>query len=383
VFNLKSKRKIFNDINEAQTEMFSMRKNDKSKLFLINYETEYKDANNDIDIEIGVECDNGNHKVIINSPNLSLFCKSNNINAAYDNLFHFTEKNGYQITGEIIEIYYDDNTLEIRLGVHKLSLTNNVLSYKQLDRKNIFHPFENDENVIGKWEYVDIVSSREQFNYKKIKCSVNNNFNFLYFLPGGNYYWVFSWSKNILYRIHTSHNVISENPYVIETIDGINYIFIDWCDQYCIDHSAKPMIWVYKQLDNKKYLENETRIKDKTDYKFIYDDEIIGKWIPIDFIDCLEQFDLYRPKTPHELLNTLSIAFQENGGCLITIKTLSGTHIFTQAWTKGFIISHSENIAEKYILKTIDKRIILFTEHKSGDYIYGNFIPKWYVFTKI
>lgn len=383
VFHIKSRRKIFKGINEAQTEMFSMRTNDKLKLFLINYETEYKDGGSGFDIEIGIEFNNGNHKVIINSPNLSVFCKTNNVNAAYDSLYRFAEKNGYQIIGEMIEIYYDDNTLEIRLGVHKLSLTNNVKSYKQLDRHNIFHPFENDERVVGKWEYADIVSSREQFNPMKIKCSEISYFNYLYFLPEGKYYWVFSWSKNILYRMHSSHNILSENPYVIETLDGINYMFISMCDLNCIEHSAKPMIWVYKQLDNKKYLETETRIKDKTDYEFINDDDVIGKWTPIDFIDDLEHFDLYKPKVTNALFFILSLEFQKNGEYFITLNKLGGTQIHIKAWTKGFIIDHSENIAEKYIIKTIDSRIILFKENKCGDYIYGNIKPKWYVFTKI
>ncbi|MHB1154607.1 MAG: MerR family transcriptional regulator [Eubacteriales bacterium] len=383
VFHIKSRRKLFNDNNEARAEMFSMRINKKSKLFLINYETEYKESSSGLDIEIGIDCDNGNHKIILNSPNLSVFCKTNNINAAYDYLYRFTEKNGYQITGETIEIYYDDNTIEIRLGVHKLSLTNNVISYKQLDRNSLFHPFENDERAIGKWEYADIVSSRKQFNPMKIKCSEKSLYRYLYFLPEGKYYWIFSWSKNILYKIHISHNIISENPYVIETIDGINYMFISLCDLNCIMHAAKSMIWVYKQLDNKKYLENETRIKDKTDYEFINDDDVIGKWTPIDFIDDLEHFNLYKPKVTNALFFILSMEFQKNGEYFITTKTLSGTHIYTKAWTNGFIIDHSENIAEKYIIKTIDSRIILFKEHKCGDYFYGNIKPKWYVFTKI
>lgn len=30
-------------------------------------------------------------------------------------------------------------------------------------------PFMNDNDVIGKWEYYDIIKSEEQFNYNKTK----------------------------------------------------------------------------------------------------------------------------------------------------------------------------------------------------------------------
>ena len=60
-------------------------------------------------------------------------------------------------------------------------------------------PFENDEAVIGHWKMLDYLPCKEMFHPTKRKSATgHDNVKELYFLPGGEWYWCFGWTKGML-----------------------------------------------------------------------------------------------------------------------------------------------------------------------------------------
>ena len=57
-------------------------------------------------------------------------------------------------------------------------------------------PFEDDEAVIGRWELLDYLPCKEMFLPEKRKSAEHGDrVKELYFLPKGERYWCFGWTK--------------------------------------------------------------------------------------------------------------------------------------------------------------------------------------------
>jgi bla regulator protein BlaR1 len=114
------------------------------------------------------------------------------------------------------------------------------------------------------------------------------------------------------------------------------------------------------------------RIVDEIDYPFVNDPELIGKWMSVDFV---KEIDDFNPNAKHyrgrQYLKELLIL--ENG------RTASP---WTWTWTKGLIIHPADKTAAKYHIKEIDGSTYMFFEWKSGDYTIRRIKPKYYVLRK-
>lgn len=120
---------------------------------------------------------------------------------------------------------------------------------------------------------------------------------------------------------------------------------------------------------------------DKTDYPFTNDPRVIGKWESVDFVQKVNDFD--PGKKPSEDKFFLSgLAFIKEGKMLCEDKNerLAYTS-FT--WTKDKVINKQEKTASNYIIKEINGTTYMFFEWKSGDYIFKNMIPQYYVLKKV
>ena len=114
-----------------------------------------------------------------------------------------------------------------------------------------------------------------------------------------------------------------------------------------------------------------TRVnKDKIDYPFVNDPDVIGTWKSVDLIDEVEDF---KPGTKYFKgdLFLKEIFVLENG------KTNQAW-----TWTKGLFIHSGDKTASKYIIKEIDGSVYMFFEWKSGDYTLRGLKPKYYVLKK-
>ena len=101
--------------------------------------------------------------------------------------------NNYQIIGPTYKIMYPDGTVEVKLPVVKLGEFN--ADYNE----DINGPFVNDEDVIGRWEMIDHLPCKEMFHPEKRKSVITSDrVKELYFLPDGERYWCFGWTKGYL-----------------------------------------------------------------------------------------------------------------------------------------------------------------------------------------
>ncbi len=208
--------------------------------------------------------------------------------------------------------------------------------------------FINDELVIGKWKHI---KSNEDFPFDEI-----------YFLPFGQEYWVFSWTKGYLKINSVYHQYTIENNILELFIKDINgYIGI----------SEK-----FIKIDSNRYSIDEITLKDDIDYVFVDDSNVISSWVVIDYI-YENQFLNYNYETQYnENLYLKSMTFKSNG----TVISECNNHIkCCELWTKGKIINNHLFTSSNYIIKHFNNIDYLFVEWKSGDYQFGKRKPDYYV----
>ena len=144
---------------------------------------------------------------------------------------------------------------------------------------NINAPFENDERVIGRWEFIATVPKKEHF---KPDGEYNNAtvYDELYFLPDGESYWGFSWTKGYL-KISFDDGLVV--PYELGDVEGQTYMFIE--------HPSYGGVWVLRQTDTKRYTVYSIARNDDVDLPFVDDPAVHGMWTSIYWMDKIEDFN--------------------------------------------------------------------------------------------
>lgn len=119
---------------------------------------------------------------------------------------------------------------------------------------------------------------------------------------------------------------------------------------------------------------------DKTDYPFINDSRVIGKWNAIDFVKKIEDFNTDK-KSWKDTLYLSSLVFIKDGKMLYAVENgnLAPTSF---SWTKDLILNKQDKTAGKYEIKEIYGNTYMFFEWKSGDYSFRNAKPYYYVLKK-
>lgn len=126
---------------------------------------------------------------------------------------------------------------------------------------------------------------------------------------------------------------------------------------------------------------NVFRNIDNTDYSFVDDSRVIGRWESVDYVRKIEDFN---PSNRIEKtgLYLTSLVFLNGGKMLASIN--KGSLAYTDAaWTKDMVISKQERTAEKYIIEDINGITYMFYQWKSRDYALRNMEPYYYVLKKV
>lgn len=224
--------------------------------------------------------------------------------------------------------------------------------------------FINDEAAIGKWKLLGVASQQsdaEQRNFIEDDYDIQE----LYFLPGGQEYWVFGWTKGYLYI-----NDI-ENEYTIK--DGILYVALQ--DSIAL---VANKVAVYENVDHKEYTIPEIAHQDDTNLPFVEDSEIAGIWNVVDYVCEKDQFIPGKRFTERDLWLKKIMISLDGTGIMIT-----GTNHIDFCYTKGFFTPFcSRNTVSKYEYLKENGKTYLIVEWKNGDYIFGKRIPGYYVFEK-
>lgn len=129
------------------------------------------------------------------------------------------------------------NHIDIVIDVIKLDH-----NFKTLN-ENIHIPFENDD-VVGKWEVIGDFLVKEDFFADMNNCEtsygdINKQ---IYFLPEGEKYWCYGWTKGFL--ILDNGRSTSLNSYSIEDYNGEIYMFIQNKSYYYLCAFFVCFVWI-------------------------------------------------------------------------------------------------------------------------------------------
>lgn len=237
-------------------------------------------------------------------------------------------------------------------------------------RENVKLPFENDEAVVGRWEIITKDGDNPSFGGKKRQ---------IYFLPNGEWYWCYSWTKG-KFLYDDGVNAYASDYITEQREDGL-YMRIK-LKSYDYSESGKTESIVLKKLDGKRYTKEEIARKDNIDMPFEEDSRVLGKWTVFDFIRRKEDFSAESPNTDSGRLYFKEIEFFPGGGCvsLYGNETVSGDDM--QVWTKGYVLRKWNSTACAYEIRRENGMDFLIIEWKSGDYRWGGFNTDYYVFVK-
>ncbi len=373
------KKDVYNEIEQLRSKLPESIIGKRS--IIINYDMEYQEE--DFEIEIGVEITSKLSKeydyqvkdIIFQTETAGLICNKDDFYDASKYMQIFLMQNKYEIYGSSYEIYYADNLIELLVPVNKITTAGKLSDF---NNKVIFI---DDPTVIGRWEFINCLPSINYFNINKIMTADQTKIKEIYFLPNGEEYWCFGWTKGFVIS-NSPYKIL--NKYTVKTINGQRYMFVEMKSSKYFNYKGMTDIWVFKQADNIAYSKKDIRIRDNTDLPFIYDDNVIGKWYVFDFVSEISNFD---PKTLslYRRLNNLiwkTVEFVPDGNCKIQLLKGSVCQRPAYSWTKSYVLCHLSEVAQKYDIKKIAGCEYLFIEWKSGDYIFGGFKPHYYVFRR-
>ncbi len=280
----------------------------------------------------------------------------------------------------IIRRLFDKKRAVMENALHELSETEKIVLgadfIKQNDnlktlRENVDLPFENDENIIGRW---DIVSSD-----KSGQSCFGGEKREIFFLPDGEWYWCYSWTKGKFLFDDGINACVSD--YVTEQRGDGLYMTIA-LKSYDYAESGMTETVTLKKLDGKRYTKNEIARKDNIDLPFEEDRRVLGKWTVFDFIRRKKEFSAETPHMEKSKLYFKEIEFFGNGGCVSLYGDETICADGMQTWTKGYVLRKWNSTACAYEIHTVNGKDFLIIEWKSGDYRWGGFDTDYYVFVR-
>lgn len=355
----------------------------REPLWILNFENGYTETQ--ADIAPGVAMEGGQHNegggeavTMLNLPRttvLSAVGPADTLADTYEALIDYASRGSYQITGAFREIHHPDGmAAEVQVPVSRLS-------FGPARTDPIDLPFEDDPEVVGQWTLIDIVPERACFHPNKIKSPDNGLLKRIYFLPGGQRYWMFGWTKGKLLVENGDGTFIW--PYERTTIDGQTYMFVSQKSGEYIYYNGQPQILVLRQADTRAYTADEIRRTDRTDYAFENDEAVIGRWEAVAYGEHAEHAEHLTPdKTVHASLFYKYVHFKPDGlfEGQFGHRTVSSPAI---TWTRGRCLHHHVKTAPAYRMVTIDGAEYLWMEWKSGDYVFAEKESSYYLFKRM
>ncbi|WP_058304256.1 MerR family transcriptional regulator [Gorillibacterium timonense] len=288
-----------------------------------------------------------------------------------------------EITGRLPDDFaFEDKVILVQSDVATLVCKRQELekAYPAMINDDINLPFEDDSDAVGKWKFLDVVPSEEQFRYGQEKSNQGVWLQELYFLPNGEPFWaVGGWTKGWLFTSSGYPERIYKNRYTLRTHQGKKLMFLHMKDYEHEARGGMPIVWVYEKVSDRAFSRDEIRIRDNTDYPFVPDETLLGSWKVRDFVLNPMDFDPAKQSFPKEELYFERIEFKKDGRA---IAKYGQKEPYERSWTKGLLLDSNNEIAETYEVRRIDETDYLFVEWKSGDYTYGGKQPYWYVMVR-
>ncbi len=239
---------------------------------------------------------------------------------------------------------------------------------------DIYLPFMDDPDAVGKWQVVGLYRVKDDFfaGYKRYGDWYGDHLKDLYFLPGGEPYWIYRWTKGYLFT--KNGDGCAANPYEIEEYDGKRYMFIRKKSQD-FRRGGEPVTLVLRQLDRRAYTREEIARRDNINLPFENDERVLGKWYAHSMFRDRKAFD---PDKPQVQMFWRSVEFRENGG----LTKYFGERAIPGSWTRGHVLDPLEQLDAAYHIEEIDGTEYLIVEWKNGDYIYGGYLAGYYAFLR-
>lgn len=277
---------------------------------------------------------------------------------------------------------FSENDIKNKIKDYKIQISkikDNIYTLETLSKNESgvkkMRTFINDEDAIGKWKLIGIAKTKEDFlNNKLLNPNDEENDDVtikeLYLMEDGKEYWVISWTKGFIY-VGMDKN---EYPYEIEN----DLMYVKFIDPM---NSDNYKIVVYKRLDRKKYTLDEITHKDNIDIPFEKDENLVGFWKSVDFVPNPEAFVPNKKYYKNVVLYLEKLSVSPEGEVIVSFK---GGNIKNTRYSKNYIINLvCNNTLCKYVYKYFNDKAYIIIEWKSGDYIYGNMILRYYVLEKI
>lgn len=320
---------------------------------------------------------------------ITMYSRINKLKAAGFSLAEIKQLISDNVTSADIDVVFENKKNQINKILRQLDELRNMIlggnfmvedSIKQM-HENVHIPFENDERIIGKWEIIGEYNDRAEFDLGKRlpEESIGNQNREIFFLPEGEWYWCYSWTKGKL-LIDTGDSSFVNNFTIEKQADEL-YMFVK-LKSYDYLQNGRTTLLVLHQCDNRRYKANDIARKDNISMPFKDDRNILGKWKSVAVVQNKEDFSPESIDSSFELFFK-EIEFLPKGECTSVYgnETISGRD--AQEWTNGFVLRKWNHTACAYEIKSISGTEYLFIEWKSGDYRWGGFDTDFYVFTRI
>ncbi|MBN1910564.1 MAG: hypothetical protein JW818_12540 [Pirellulales bacterium] len=273
-------------------------------------------------------------------------------------------------------------------------------------KDKVDYPFVPDPDVVGHWEVVDFVKEKSQFvPSKKGKFERQINLRGMWFVKDGtvglkkrDHVWYPSratWTKGF----YQDRFVFIASKYEIMKSDGKTYLFCQkklpgYTTRYekpgyfvlqKVDGAAETPPWRSRTLEEIRKgrpwipetttLDKNGHLKDKMDYPFVPDPDVLGTWEVVDFVKEKKHFVPGKQSFRGPLDFLKGMKFDKNGVVSVKVRD-SGWRKRPGKWTKGIV-----EASEYEIMKT-DGEMYLFVQWKVGDYKIRYQKPPYYVLKK-
>lgn len=235
------------------------------------------------------------------------------------------------------------------------------------------YAFEMDEQVIGVWTAVDFVREKNDFEPGQVFWSEPLDLVMVFYEDGTTNH-AYTWTKGHVLSTDT------DELYEIVTMDGKEYMFMEWKSGDYTFLGRKPAYYVLERTST--YAEKPAQsYVDDVDYPFVADEQLLGKWRSVDFVEDPETFD----PEQREILISLPLEgmqFIELGIVQERWEDNNWNDAPYYRWTKGHLLHVFGQMDMAYHIEEIGGKDYLLFPWKTGDYMRAGKVHGWYVFER-
>ncbi len=265
---------------------------------------------------------------------------------------------------------------------------------------DISYEFKEDKEVLGTWVVVDFVNEKSDFVPGKRQWLDDLHYEAILFKPKGVVTMIYrrlkeekpfaestidKWTRGSIINLQNQ----TKSHYWIEEIENEEYLFCEWkSGDYTYRRLEKPYIYVYKRGElneiQQNAVENEGKIvnTDDTNIEFENAEDMLGTWQVVDFVSQIEEFDESHTMMDFDSKEFLSeIIIKEKGRLEIVNKGGMRSDEGIK-WSGHQIIHQNDKTVSQCLIKVINGKTYMFYEWKSGDYIYRDQQPSYFVLIK-